>query len=121
MKIPGYTLRGNYYLADRLIINLSWKEACEMKEKIVLPNGKIVFAHTLSKKELESIPRKERGTRGFWYWYWTSTPTGDSAWYINSVGDFNYYDIRYYGGCARLGFHKNEIKNEIKKHFLDIE
>lgn len=121
MKIPGYTLHGDYYLADEVIPNKTWKEACKMKEVITLPNDKMVIAHTLSKEELKTIPQEERGIHSFWYyWYWTTTLCcdcyGSNAWYVNSIGDFYYSYIRYCGGCARLGFHKKEIKQ-----FLDIE
>jgi len=119
MKIKGYTLHGDYYLANNVTPCKNWQEACEMKEIITLPNGKKVIAHTLSKKELETIPREERGIRGYWYWYWINTITCDGVWYMNSIGDFNYYNIRYcsYSGGARLGFHKNEIKRRL----LNIE
>ena len=108
MEIKGYTLHGDYYLADKVIPNKSWKEACEMKEEIVLPNGKIVIARTLSKKELESIPEEERkiDENGHW-WYWTRTPGNDiTAWYLEIDGDLYYSyidDSDEYGG-ARLGF-----------------
>ena len=113
MKIPGYTLHGDYYLADKVVLNKNWKEACEMKEKIVLPNGKTVIAHTLSKKELETIPREERKIDENGHcWYWTSTPTGDSAWLVSSSGVFGrtYINISCGNGGVRLGFHKSEIK-----------
>jgi hypothetical protein len=117
MKIFGYTLHGDYYLADEVIPNKTWKEACEIKEEVTLPNDKKVIAHTLSKEELETIPEEERKiSENGHYWYWTSTPYGVSgAWYVYSIGNFDYINIRYYGGC-RLGFHKNEIKQ-----FLDVE
>lgn len=60
MKIPGYTLHGDYYLADEIIPNKTWEEAVRMKEMIILPNNKTVVAHTLSRKELKSIPFEER-------------------------------------------------------------
>ena len=121
MKIKGYTLHGDYYLANKFLAHTNWKEACEMKEEVTLPNGKTVIAHILSKEELESIPReKRRGICGFWYyWYWTSTPTCDGAWFVNCFGDFGRLSSINYGnndGGVRLGFHKNEIKQ-----FLDIE
>ena len=114
MKIPGYTLHGDYYLADKIIPNKTWKEAYEMKEEITLPNGKTVIARTLSKEELETIPEEERE---FGKWYWTSTicVNNDYAWYMNSVGDLSYTNISHCGN-VRLAFHKNEIKQ-----FLDVE
>ena len=116
MEIPGYTLHGDYYLSDKIVFWKSWGRSIKMKEVITLPNGKKVIAHTLSKKELETIPRKERKCDK---WYWTSTLNDDSnAWYVNYCGDFIFINIKYsfdYGG-ARLGFHKSEIKQ-----LLDIE
>jgi len=120
MKIPGYTLHGDYYLADEVITNVTWEEACKMRKPVRLPNGKTVIAHTLSKKELETIPQEERKIdKNGHYWYWTSSPSGDYyACYVYISGDFLHNIITYSGGTggARLGFHKNEIK-----HFLDIE
>jgi len=119
MKIPGYTLHGDYYLANNLILGTTWKQACEIKQEITLPNGKIVVAHTLSKEELETIPKKERAMKD--YWYWTKTPDGDDGiyeWVVDYNGSFSLNIINNsndYGG-VRLGFHKNEIKQ-----FLDIE
>jgi hypothetical protein len=118
MKIKGYTLHGDYYLADKVVTNVTWEEACKMKEGIILPNGKKVVAHTLSKEELKVLPLKERnGSK----WYWTSTPygcNGAHAWGISNVGGFGSASITYSSdsGGARLGFHKSEIKQ-----FLDIE
>jgi len=116
MKIPGYTLHGDYYLSDTIIPNKNWEEACRMKQTVTLPNGKKVIAHTLSKEELETIPISERigylnnGKAG---WYWTSTPyDDDGAWFVYYGGGFDYIcflDSNNYGG-TRLGFHKNEIK-----------
>ena len=54
VKIPGYTLHGDYYLADEVIPNKTWEEACKMKKPVRLPNGEIVVARILSKEELES-------------------------------------------------------------------
>ena len=116
MKIPGYTLYGDYYLADNVIRHKNWEEACEMKEIITLPNGKKVVAHTLSKEELETIPQKQRNCCK---WYWTSTPNDDNvAWCVTNIGDFyDLHSIFSFGtGGVRLGFHKNEIKQ-----FLNIE
>lgn len=118
MKIKGYTLHGDYYLADKVIPNKNYKDACEMKEIITLPNGKKVIAHTLSRVELETISRKERGNIGCWYWTSTIIDSG-CAWYVLGNGVFhNFGSIGYSTGTggARLGFHKNEIKQ-----FLDIE
>lgn len=120
MKIPGYTLHGDYYLSDKVIPNKTWEEAIKMKEVITLSNGKKVIAHTLSKKELENIPQEERkiSENGHW-WYWTSTPyNADYAWDVNRGGDFIYYTITSTTnrGGARLGFNKNETKQ-----FLGIE
>ena len=114
MKIKGYTLHGDYYLADKVITCTNWEEACEMKEVITLPNGKTAVAHILTKKELETIPQEERE---FGKWYWTSTicVNNDYAWYMNSVGDLSYTNISHCGN-VRLAFHKNEIKQ-----FLDVE
>lgn len=108
MEIKGYTLHGDYYLADKIIPNKTWKEACEMKKEITLPNGKKVIAHILSKEELETIPRKERKCGK---WYWTSTPGAD-AWYVYSDGDFSNYKVTSVSvsGGARLGF-KNPFLN----------
>ena len=108
MEIKGYTLHGDYYLADKVIPNKNWEEACEMKEVITLPNGKTVIARTLSKEELETIPKEERkiDENGHW-WYWISTPYGSSsAWGVDSIGvliidAFTYSDDV---GGARLGF-----------------
>jgi predicted glutamine amidotransferase len=104
MEIKGYTLHGDYYLADKVIPNKNWKEAIKMKEEIALPNGKKVIAHTLSKEELETIPKEERDCRK---WYWTSTPYDDDhAWTVHSSGDFLNLYINYSNdnGGARLGF-----------------
>jgi len=113
-EIPGYTLHGDYYLADEVITNKTWKEACEMKEVITLPNGKTVIARTLSKEELETIPKEERkiDENGHW-WYWTRTPYDSSdAWGVRYNGDFNDYnfDSSNDSGGARLGF-KNPFAN----------
>ena len=102
MEIKGYTLHGDYYLANKVITNITWKEACEMKEEITLPNGKKVIAHILSKEELETIPQEERKCGK---WYWTSTHD-DDVWRVGFNGGFNYNDFNYspgYGG-VRLGF-----------------
>jgi len=109
VKIEGYTLHGDYYLADNIIPNVTWEEACKMKKPVKLPNGEIVIAHTLSKEELETLPREERkiDENGHW-WYWTSTPHDDyNAWHVNDSGDFNIgYNVNNSngGGGARLGF-----------------
>jgi hypothetical protein len=112
VKIPGYTLHGDYYLADDIIPNKTWKEACEIKEEITLPNGKTVIARTLSKKELKTIPENERGTNDCWYW--TSTPNDDdSAWYVygsRGFDDYNGFNYSDDDGGARLGF-KNPFAN----------
>ena len=102
MEIKGYTLHGGYYLADKVIPKKNWKEACEMKEIITLPNGKKVIAHTLSKEELKTIPFEERKHNK---WYWTSTLENDyNAWCVNYCGDFEFQNIdnSYIG--IRLGF-----------------
>ena len=120
-EIPGYTLHGDYYLADKVIPNKTWKEACDLRGLVILPNGELVIAHTLSKEELETIPREQRKiSKNGHYWYWTSTPGGDNyAWYVYGDGGFGYNDIYYgYGnGGARLGF-KNPFLKE-KKHSED--
>ena len=116
MEIKGYTLHGDYYLADKVIPNKTWKEALRMKEEITLPNGKKVIAHTLSKKELETIPQEERECGK---WYWTSISHDDiKAWFVDGIGGFLYHSIlnSIDSGGARLSFHKNEIKQ-----LLDIE
>ena len=104
MEIKDYTLHGDYYLADKIITNVDWEEACKMKEEITLPNGKKVIAHILSKEELETIPEEERKCDK---WYWTSTLyDSGSHWVVLSSGDFyNSGDI-YSGddGGVRLGF-----------------
>ena len=111
MEIKGYTLHGDYYLADEIIPNKDWKEACEMKKEITLPNDKTVIAYTLSKEELETIPQEERAMSN--YWYWTSTCCDNSdillmncVWSVDSVGIFDYgnHYIKSCGGGARLGF-----------------
>ena len=112
MKILGYTLHGDYYLADEVIPNKTWKEACKMRKFVNLPNGKMAIAHTLSKEELKTIPQEERGIKK--YWYWTSTPYDcDCTWYVLYNGIFHYFGSINYSnndGGVCLGFHKNEIK-----------
>lgn len=115
MKIPGYTLHGDYYLADKVIPNKNWNEACKIIKEITLPNGKTVIARTLSKAELETIPQEQREiSENGHVWYWTSTPDSDmSAWFVNFFGDFSSLSSiynNYDDGGARLGFHKNETK-----------
>ena len=122
IKIPGYTLHGDYYLADK-IIPKNQKEAIKMKEKITLPNGKTVIARILSKEELETIPREERKRR---MWYWTSTHyngeygpntlyDNDYAWYVKDDGDFYCFSVYdNVDGGARLGF-KNPFLHSDKK------
>ena len=104
VKVPGYTLHGDYYLADKVITNVDWEEACKTKKEITLPNGKKVIAHILSKEELETIPEKERKCSN---WYWTSSARGSGRhWIVYDSGDFGAYYVSsndYYGG-ARLGF-----------------
>jgi len=107
VKIPGYTLHGDYYLTDEVIPNKAWEEACKMRKPVRLPNGEIVIAHTLSKEELETIPQEERKIdKNGHFWYWTSTPGNDNyAWIVNGNGDFyNIHIIYSGGGGARLGF-----------------
>jgi hypothetical protein len=115
MKIPGYTLHGDYYLANKVITNVNWKEACEMKKIITLLNGKTVVAHILSKEELETIPREERN---FGSWYWTSSLfDNDEVWYVTGFGTFYHHGINNpIRSNVRLGFRKNKIKQ-----FLDVE
>lgn len=116
MKIKGYTLHGDYYLTDTVIPNKNWEEACRMKEVITLSNGKTVIARILSKKELETIPLKERKCGK---WYWTSIPRSDiKAWIVDGIGGFLYHSILHSidSGGIRLGFHKSEIKQ-----LLDVE
>jgi len=104
MKIKGYTLHGDYYLADEVITNATWGDACRMKEEVTLPNGKTVVAHTLSKEELETISDEEKDIKGCWYW--TGTRSEDSYAFISC--DKGFYD--HYVGCSasdggvRLGF-----------------
>lgn len=112
-EIPGYTLHGDYYLSDKVIPYKNWKEACDLRGLVILPNGKKVIAHTLSKEELETIPRKERAMGK--YWYWTNTFIDDDvAWIVYDDGDFDIsHDVNLssaYGG-ARLGF-KNPFLKE---------
>jgi hypothetical protein len=109
MEIKGYTLHGDYYLADDVIPNKTWKESCEMKKEITLPNGKKVIARVLSKEELETIPEEERKiSENRHFWYWTSTPLDDdNAWSVDSNGflfDLSYIDSSNSVGGARLGF-----------------
>jgi len=106
MEIKGYTLHGRFYLADKVIPNKSWKEALKMEEEVTLPNGKTVVAHTLSKAELETIPRKERiiSENGHW-WYWTSTPSNSNiAWNVSIDGVLLTFTNNPDDGGARLGF-----------------
>ena len=114
MKIPGYTLHGNYYLADKVVTNVNWEEACKMKKPVKLPNGELVIAHTLSKEILETIPEEERRINDNGRdWYWTSTPSGDSlARFVNNNGGFYIGIITDSGanGGASLGF-KNPFKS----------
>ena len=110
MKIKGYTLHGDYYLADKVITNVKLEEALKIKEEITLP-GKKVIAHTLSKEELETIPREERKCDK---WYWTSNSyDSDYHLYVDTDGDFNGTDSDYSdsNGGARLGF-KNPFLEE---------
>ena len=103
-KIKGYTLHGDYYLADKVIPNKNWEEACKMKEEITLPNGKTVIAHVLSKTELETVPKEERKCGN---WYWTSSAyDSDTHWSVHKNGDFNTGSDSYNdnNGGARLGF-----------------
>ena len=103
-KIKGYTLHGDYYLADKVITNVDWEETCKTKEEITLPNGKTVIAHTLSKEELEAIPKEERKCDK---WYWTSTLyDSGSHWVVGYAGVFLHIGDIYSGddGGARLGF-----------------
>jgi hypothetical protein len=117
MEIKGYTLHGDYYLADKIIPGKTWKEAIKMKEEITLPNGKKVIAHTLSKEELETIPQEERKIdKNGHFWYWTSTPSDDKhAWNVHMGGyfNYNYFDFSgVYGGvpgrctCIVVLYHK---------------
>ena len=90
MKIQGYTCIGDYYLADKIIPGKTWKEACEMKEEITLPNGKKVIARTLSKKELETIPKQLRQVFTSYSTYWTSTKICTNyAWSVYYNGAFD--------------------------------
>lgn len=110
VKIKGYTLHGDYYLSDKVITNTTWKETCEMKEEITLPNGKKVIAHILSKEELETIPQEERKCDK---WYWTSTHYFEYLeWTVDDDGSFisAVFGSRYGNGGARLGF-KNPFIN----------
>ena len=103
-KIKGYTLHGNYYLADKIITNVDWEEACKTKKEVILPNGKTVIAHILSKEELETIPKEERKCDK---WYWTSSVyDSDSHWYVGYSGVLITYsgDSNNDFGGARLGF-----------------
>lgn len=121
-EIPGYTLHGDYYLADKVIPNKTWEEVCDLRGLVILPNGKTVVARTLSKIEFETIPREERKiSENGHFWYWTSTPSADyGAWIVYGTGDFyDIFGVDYSGdgGGARLGF-KNPFLKE-KKHSED--
>lgn len=110
MKIKDYTLHGNYYLSDYVFKNNNWENACKFKKDIILPNGKTVVAHTLSKKELETIPIEQRKLGK---WYWTSDCNSSNfAWFVCVDGSFDDIHIEFCGsfGGIRLGFHKNEIR-----------
>ena len=112
MEIKGYTLHGDYYLADKVITNISWKKALKMKKKVTLPNGKTVIAHTLSKEELETIPKEERKC-GKWYWT-SSSYDSDTRWFVFTYCGFFYANRVGSGnsaGGARLGF-KNPLLEE---------
>ena len=109
VKVHGYTLHGDYYLADKVITNVKLEKALKMKEEITLPNGKTVIAHTLSKEELETIPREERKIdENGHYWYLTSTPYNSKCvWYVVKDGGFFVHSVAYHSyasGGARLGF-----------------
>ena len=101
MEIKGYTLHGDYYLADKVIPNKTWEEACKMKEVVILPNGKKVIAHTLSKEELETISDEERGMGNCRYW--TST-INDKPLFVSYSGGFGSITYRSDSAVARLGF-----------------
>ena len=104
VKVHGYTLHGDYYLADKVITNVDWEEALRMERVVALPNGKTVVAYTLSKAELETIPKEERKCGN---WYWTSiTYDGERHWYVNGGGGFGIGSdgIDDDNGGARLGF-----------------
>jgi len=105
MEIKGYTLHGDYYLADEIIPNVNWEKARRIEKIVNLPNGETVIAQLLSKKELETIPKEERRC-GKWYWTRTSYDTHYHAYNVDNDGDFFYSDIGYCGnaGGARLGF-----------------
>jgi hypothetical protein len=105
MEIKGYTLHGDYYLADKVILNKNWKEACKTREEIILPNGKMVVAHTLSLEELRTIPREERGIGHELYWTSTSDrKNNNSAWGMDYCGHYynNINKGRFFS--VRLGF-----------------
>ena len=114
-EIPGYTLHGDYYLSDKVIPYKNWKEACDLRGLVILPNGETVIAHTLSKEELETIPLEERKiSENGHYWYWTSTPYGGNlAWGVYGNGGFSIFSITFSddNGGARLGF-KNPFLKE---------
>lgn len=110
-KIEGYTCYGECYLSNTIIENKTWKEAMELKETVVFPNGKTVIAHTLSKEELETTPFAKR--RRYEKAYWTSTPYepwGDNHhWCVGGNSCFYFcLDTRAISVC--LGF-KNPFLN----------
>ena len=126
---PGYTLYGNYFLSNTIITNKNWNEACAMTANVTITktitttttylvsgektsssiSTKIATTKTLSKAELETIPREQREiSENGHVWYWTSTPYDDRhALYVSSSGYFCHdriIDDSVYNGGARLGF-----------------
>ena len=113
VKIPGYTLHGDYYLADKVVRNRNWKQSQYLKVVVDLPDGKKVVAHTLSKDELETIPEEERKCDN---WYWTRTDYGIGltayGFFVREDGSIDYRHIIDHddAGGVRLGF-KNPFIN----------
>lgn len=107
-KIKGYTLHGDYYLADKVIPDKTAYEALHTEEEITLSNGKTVIARVLSREELDTIPLEERQIEVS---YWTSTEvvfehTYLACWALNSKKSNNFFGEYTYGGtyAIRLGF-----------------
>jgi hypothetical protein len=112
IKIPGYTLYGNYYLADKIIPVVNFWKALRTSEEIKLPNSnRIVIARVLSAEEIKKIKPKEK--RSFYkngkpMWYYTSTTNKDGDVLI-VVDNGNFYtlsptDDAASSGGVRLGF-----------------
>lgn len=135
IKIPGYTLYGDYYLADKIIpIENFWKAmrtSEEVKVKLPnLPNRDRIIARVLSAQEIKKIKPPEK--RAFFkngepMWYYTSTrdKNGDVLIVVDG-GRFSTLspeDDAAGSGGVRLGFinpflHSEE---EIVRNYHDSE